>query len=90
MLDSLRIPYTGTYSNEEERRQRYPLLIHKNGFRIALLNYTYDTNGVKPSSPNIVNYIDKKIMLQDIDTARTWQPDVIIACMHWKRIPIAT
>ena len=62
MLDSLRIPYTGTYRNEEERRQRYPLLIHKNGFRIALLNYTYDTNGVKPSSPNIVNYIDKKIM----------------------------
>ena len=83
MLDSLRIPYTGTYRNEEERRQRYPLLIHKNGFRIVLLNYTYDTNGVKPSSPNIVNYIDKKIMLQDIDTARTWQPDVIIACMHW-------
>lgn len=83
MLDSLRIPYTGTYRNEEKRRQRYPLLIHKNGFRIALLNYTYDTNGVKPSSPNIVNYIDKKIMLQDIDTARTWQPDVIIACMHW-------
>ena len=62
MLDSLRIPYTGTYRNEEKRRQRYPLLIHKNGFRIALLNYTYDTNGVKPSSPNIVNYIDKKII----------------------------
>ena len=31
----------------------------------------------------IVNYIDKKIMQQDIDTARTWQPDAIIACMHW-------
>ena len=22
-------------------------------------------------------------MQQDIDTARTWQPDAIIACMHW-------
>ncbi len=83
MLDSLHIPYTGTYRNKEERSQRYPLLIDKNGFRIAFLNYTYDTNGVKPTSPNIVNYIDKKIIQQDIDTARTWQPDVIIACMHW-------
>lgn len=83
MLDSLRIPYTGTYRNKEERHQRYPLLIDKNGLRIALLNYTYGTNGIKPSSPNIVNYIDKKIMQQDIDTARVWQPDAIIACMHW-------
>lgn len=83
MLDSLRIPYTGTYRNEKERTERYPLLIHKNGFRIAFLNYTYGTNGVKATPPNIVNYIDKKIMLKDIHTARAWQPDVIIACMHW-------
>ncbi|MBD9092996.1 MAG: CapA family protein, partial [Bacteroides oleiciplenus] len=83
MLDSLHIAYTGTYRNKEERQQRYPLLIHKNGFRIAFLNYTYDTNGIKPTSPNIVNYIDKTVMQQDIDTARTWQPDAIIACMHW-------
>ncbi|EKU89154.1 CapA family protein [Bacteroides oleiciplenus] len=83
MLDSLHIPYTGTYRNKEERHQHYPLLIHKNGFRIAFLNYTYDTNGIKPSSPNIVNYIDKKVIQQDIDTARAWQPGAIIACMHW-------
>lgn len=83
MLDSLRIPYTGTYRNKEERLKRYPLLIDKNGFRIALLNYTYGTNGIKPSAPNIVNYIDKEIIRQDIDTARSWQPDAIIACMHW-------
>lgn len=83
MLDSLQIPYAGTYLSKEKRRQRYPLLIERNGFRIAFLNYTYGTNGLKPTSPNIVNYIDKKIIKQDIDTARTWQPDAIIACMHW-------
>lgn len=83
MLDSLHIPYAGTYRNKEERKQRYPLLIEKNGFRIALLNYTYGTNGLKPASPNIVNYIDKSTIKQDIDTARRWQPDAIIACMHW-------
>lgn len=83
MLDSLNILYAGTYRNEEERQQRYPLLIHKNGFKIAFLNYTYGTNGIKTTPPNIVNYIDKDIILQDIKTARIWQPDVIIACMHW-------
>ena len=83
LLDSLRISYTGTYQNEKERNERYPLFILKNGFRIALLNYTYGTNGVKVTSPNIVNYIDKKIIQQDIHTAQAWQPDVIIACVHW-------
>lgn len=83
MLDSLHIPYAGTYRNLSERKQRYPLFIHKKGFRIALLNYTYGTNGIKVSPPNIVNYIDKEIILQDIRSAQARRPDAIIACMHW-------
>lgn len=83
MLDSLSIPHAGTYRNITERKQHYPLFIHKNGFRIALLNYTYGTNGIKPSSANIVNYIDKDIISQDILSAKARRPDAIIACMHW-------
>lgn len=83
MLDSSNIPYAGTYRNLSERKQRYPLFINKNGFRIALLNYTYGTNGIKTTPPNIVNYIDKDIILQDIQSAKARQPDAIIACMHW-------
>lgn len=83
MLDSLSIPHAGTYRNITERKQHYPLFINKNGFRIALLNYTYGTNGIKPSSTNIVNYIDKDIISQDILSAKARRPDVIIACMHW-------
>lgn len=83
MLDSLHIPYTGTYRNITERKQRYPLFFSKNGFRIALLSYTYGTNGIKASPPNIVNYIDKDIILQDIRSAQARRPDAIIACMHW-------
>lgn len=83
MLDSLSIPYAGTYRNVSERKKRYPLFIRKNGFCIALLNYTYGTNGIKVSSPNIVNYIDKEIILQDIRSAKSKNPDAIIACMHW-------
>ena len=82
-MDSLSIPHAGTYRNMEERRQRYPLFIRKKGFCIAILNYTYGTNGLKAASPNIVNYIDKETILEDIRSARAVQPDAIIACMHW-------
>ena len=83
LLDSLKIPFLGTYRTPGERVNRYPLLIEKNGFRIAFLAYTYDTNGLRPSEPNIVNYIEREQMKEDILAARRMQPDAIIACMHW-------
>lgn len=83
MLDSLQIPHAGTYVNTESREQQYPLLLEKNGFRIALLNYTYGTNGIKVTFPNVVNYINKESIVRDIETAKTQHPDALIACMHW-------
>ena len=83
MLDSLDFASAGTYINEEQRRERYPLLVEKKGFRIVFLNYTYGTNGLEPVPPRIVNYIDKKKMKEDIAVARRMRPDAIIACMHW-------
>lgn len=83
MLDSLQITHAGTYANTESREQQYPLLLEKNGFRIALLNYTYGTNGIKVTPPNVVNYIDKESMTRDIEAAKAQHPDVLIACMHW-------
>ena len=82
-IESFSIPYAGTYRNAIERKQLYPLFIRKKGFCIAILNYTYGTNGIKVSAPNIVNYIDKKTILKDIHSAQAVRPDAIIACMHW-------
>lgn len=83
LLDSLNIPHAGTYATSEERKKRYPLLLEKNGFRIALLNYTYGTNGILVTPPNIVNYIDTATIAKDIEASKALKPDVIIACMHW-------
>lgn len=83
MLDSLKISHAGTYVNPEEREKQYPLLLEKNGFRIALLNYTYGTNGIKVTSPNVVNYIDTTVIAKDILISKEKNPDAIIACMHW-------
>ena len=83
LLDSLKIPHAGTYLNTEEREKQYPLLLEKNGFRIALLNYTYGTNGLTVTSPQIVNYIDTAVIAKDILASKEKNPDAIIACMHW-------
>ena len=82
-LDALSIPSLGTYRDSLDRSHRYPLLLTLKGIRIALLNYTYGTNGLRPKRPSLVNYIDRKQMLQDIHTAQAWRPDVVIACIHW-------
>lgn len=83
MLDSLRIPYAGTYVNEAERARCYPLLVEKKGMRIVFLNYTYGTNGLKVQPPQVVNYIDTVQISKDIEAAKRMKPDAIIALMHW-------
>lgn len=83
MNEEDRIAQVGTYIDPSDRDNRYPYVFEKNGIKIALLNYTYGTNGLTESAPNIVNRIDTTIMAQDIAKARAAAPDAIIACMHW-------
>lgn len=83
MMDSLGIAHCGVYRDSADRNERYPLLIERKGVKIALLNYTYGTNGIPVSAPLIVNFIDKEQMAKDIADAKLMKPDAIIACMHW-------
>ncbi len=83
MNEEDRIAQVGTYIDRTDRDNRYPYVFEKNGIKIALLNYTYGTNGLTESAPNIVNRIDTAIMAQDIAKARAAAPDAIIACIHW-------
>ncbi|MBL7871305.1 MAG: CapA family protein [Cyclobacteriaceae bacterium] len=83
VLDSLQIQHTGTFKDSTHRASTYPLLIEKNGFRFSLLNYTYGTNGIPVTKPNIVNLIDTVTIKTDLATARAQQTDAIIVFMHW-------
>lgn len=83
VIDSLDIVQTGVFRDSLDRLERYPLIVEKNGIRLALLNYTYGTNGIRVTPPNIVNYIDTLTMLEDLVKAETAQPDFIITLMHW-------
>ena len=83
VLDSLDIRHLGTYRNQAERDSLYPYIVEHGSMRIALLNYTYDTNGIPVAPPCIVNYIDTTQIKADIRRARQLKADCIIACMHW-------
>jgi Bacterial capsule synthesis protein PGA_cap len=83
MLDSLDIIHTGTFRDTVDRMNDYPMLFEKNGFSFALLNYTYGTNGIPVTKPNVVNTIDTALIRKDIGKAKQASPDAIIVFMHW-------
>lgn len=74
---------TGAFIDAESRKKHYPLILKKNNFTIAFLNYTYDTNGLVQSKPNIINYLDTALIKKDLDRAVSMKPDYIIAYIHW-------
>jgi hypothetical protein len=82
-LDSIGIPHTGTFLNQENRDTLYPLMMYKSGFSIALLNYTFATNGIKVPEPVIVNMLDKDLITNDVRKAKKNNADIIILFLHW-------
>lgn len=84
VLDSLNIMHTGTFLDQEDRESRYPLIIENNCMRIAILNYTYGTNGLPFPAPTIVNLIDEREqMKKDLEVAKSKNVDKIIVLTHW-------
>lgn len=93
-LDSLGIPHTGTFINQAARDSLQPLMIKEKGITIALLNYTYGTNGLKVPPPLIVNFLNKELITSDLEKAKKLNPDFLILFLHWgteyDTIPSAT
>lgn len=83
LLDRLSIGHTGTFKSQTERQKTYPLILEQAGFRIALLNYTYGTNGMPVIKPNIVNMLDTAVMRKDLIKAKNSNADVVIVFTHW-------
>lgn len=83
VLDDADISHVGTYKTKEDRDKI--LIKYVKGLKLAFINYTYGTNGIPiPSGKSFcVNLIDKDLIKKDIETAKSQNADVIIACMHW-------
>ncbi len=82
-LKTLGFQQTGTFKNKTERDLFYPLILNKNGIKIALLNYTYGTNNIPTTPPTIVNTINWHTIKRDLQKAKKRNPDCIIMMVHW-------
>lgn len=83
VLDSLGVDHIGTYADAQQRTRQLPLVKDINGFRVAFLNYTYATNGIKIQGNVVVDYIDRQIIAADIKAARKAGAEIVIVMPHW-------
>ena len=72
----------GAYENAEDAS--IIRIVSRDGIDIAVLSYTYGTNGIvkDPSSPIVIPYIDDALILSDLEKAET-EADFIIVSIHW-------
>lgn len=70
--------------NESSEKQNEITIVEKQGIKIAILNYTYGTNGISlpTGAPYLVNMLDKEKIAEDVMRARELA-DFIIVCPHW-------
>ena len=93
MLDEAGLDHVGTYRTQEERDA--VKVIDVDGIRLAVLAYTYGTNGLpKDEHPYCVNVfttdymtncgvIDYELLKSDLARARQTDADAIAVFMHW-------
>ena len=76
------IAYLGSASTEEKANEIY--ITEKEGIKIAVLNYTYGTNGIPlPSDmPFCVNLLTEEKVRADVAAAKT-AADFVVVCPHW-------
>lgn len=93
-LDEAGLLHTGTFASPEDRDE--PLLLKKDGFTLALLSYTYGTNGIPiPEGKSyMINLIDPALIKKDIARAREKGADLVAVALHfgieYQRMPNET
>ena len=83
VLDSLGIATTGSYRTREERTSRTPLLVTVKGVKLAILAYTYGTNGLPIPHPALVDTISREQIARDLQRADSLGADYKIVQIHW-------
>ncbi|MFI3314998.1 MAG: CapA family protein [Rikenellaceae bacterium] len=82
-LEKIGVPYAGAYRDSAQWREESPLFIKKGSFNVAVLNYTYGTNGLPVPKGQVVPLIDTLAIKKDIEKAYANKATNIIAFLHW-------
>ncbi len=81
--DRVGVPITGVYRDSTEKYYNYPYIADIKGVRVAFINFTYGTNGIKVPHPYLVNKMDKEDVAGAFSRARERGAQLIIALPHW-------
>lgn len=71
--------------NDSQEMQDSEIFVYEqNGMKIAILNYTYGTNGITTPAdmPYLVNYMEEEKVIADIQKAEE-VADFTVVCPHW-------
>ena len=71
--------------NDSQEMQDNEIYVYEqNGMKIAILNYTYGTNGIATPAdmPYLVNYMEEEKVIADIQKAEEIA-DFTVVCPHW-------
>lgn len=74
---------TGTFLDKTDRENRAPLILPGNGIKIAILAYTYGTNGIAVPPPAEVALIDTAVIRKEVKKAQNMGADYILTMIHW-------
>lgn len=77
------LAYTGTFTSQQDRDS--VRILDLKSIRIAVLNYTYGTNGAYPSKAHawMLNVYDSTLVKNDIDSARKNGAELVLVFYHW-------
>lgn len=83
VLDKYGFGHTGTYLSQQDRDSIR--VVDIKGIKVAILNYTYGTNGIRipADKPWIINLTDTTLIRKDVRAARALQPDLVLVFFHW-------
>lgn len=82
VLDASGLRWVGATRGESTLCE--PIVVERDGVRVAIVNFTYGTN-VPPRSPKTasVPVISRDAVARSMARARALSPDITVACLHW-------
>lgn len=83
VLDSIGIAYTGAYADSSAIEAHRPLYLEAGELTVAMLNYTYGTNGLPVPHGMAVDMIDTTAMLRDMSRVDRRRADCVCIFIHW-------
>lgn len=83
VLSEAGVAYTGAFADSADYRSRTPLMLRAGELSVALLNYTYGTNGMPVPAGCTVSLIDTAAIDRDLRRIDRSQTDCVMLFLHW-------